>query len=208
MNADGLKAVFKIIGNTMTENKDYLTKLDQQNGDGDLGISMSNGFKAVNKYLSSTDETDIGKLLLKSSSEFNEAAPSSLGTILSFALLGMAQTLKGKKEVSLLEVTHAMQVGIDKIMERAGSKPGEKTVLDALCPAVDVLMEHVGQGAMTALNLAAQAAKTGAESTKDMRSVHGRAAYYGDNSIGVIDGGAVAGRLIFEALYTYVLDVV
>jgi len=188
----------------MTDNRDYLTELDQQNGDGDLGVSMSNGFKAVCEYLSSADETDIGRLLFNSSTEFNGAAPSSLGTILSFALLGMAQTLKGKEVATLSEIANAMKIGVDKVMERAGSKLGEKTVLDAVCPAVDALIENIGQGSVIALKLAAEAAKSGSESTKEMRSVHGRAAYYGDKSIGIVDGGSVAGYLIFEALYKYV----
>lgn len=204
MNAADIKIAFSYISNVIDENKEYLTKLDQQNGDGDLGISMVNGFKAVCNYLSSADETDLGRLFMKSSSVFNETAPSSLGTIVSFALMGMAQSLRGKVEVSLSEIALAMKNGVDKIMEKAGSKPGEKTVLDALHPGVDTLIKNAGHGAISALKAAADASREGAESTKQMRSVHGRAAYYGDKSIGLIDGGAVVGSLIFEAIYQYV----
>lgn len=203
MNYSELKTIFMFISDTMTENKDYLIKLDQQNGDGDLGISMSNGFKAVSDYLAEAEETDLGKLFFKASSVFNEAAPSSLGTILSFCFMGMAQALKDKNDASLLEMADAMEFGIKKVMERAGSKPGEKTVLDALCPGVESLVANAAQGSMSALKSAMIAAKKGSDSTKQMRSVHGRAAYYGDNSIGIIDGGSVAGYLIFEGLYKY-----
>ena len=203
MDASELKTAFSYISAIMTENKEYLTKLDQQNGDGDLGISMANGFKAVCDYLGSADETDLGRLFMKLSAVFNETAPSSLGTIVSFAMMGMAQSLRGKEEASLSEIAAAMKVGIDKIMEKAGSKPGEKTVLDSLCPAVETLINNADRGAEYALKTAADTAGEGAENTRQMRSVHGRAAYYGDKSIGVIDGGAVVGSLLFDALYKY-----
>ena len=204
MNATELKAAFSCLSKIMTENKDYLTKLDQQNGDGDLGISMANGFYAVNEYLASADESDLGVLLMRSSSVFNDKAPSSLGTVLSFGLMSMARSLKGKADASLIDIAEAMKSAVGFIMEKAGSKPGEKTVLDSLCPGVDKLVEMSGVDSKTAFKAAADISKEGAESTRQMRAVHGRAAYYGDKSIGVIDGGAVVGSLIFEALYDFV----
>ena len=98
MNYDSLKKIITGISDIMAENKDYLVSLDQQNGDGDLGISMASGYKAVKDYVDETDERDLGKLLMKCSSVFNEAAPSSLGTITSFGFMGMAKALKGKEE--------------------------------------------------------------------------------------------------------------
>ncbi|MDR2571449.1 MAG: dihydroxyacetone kinase subunit L [Oscillospiraceae bacterium] len=206
MNASNLKVVFLYISNVMTANRDYLIKLDQKNGDGDLGISMTNGYRAVSDYLSTTNETDLGKLMMKSSLIFNEAAPSSLGTIMSFAMVGMAQSLRGKVKGSLMDIAQAMQSGVDKIMEKTGSKLGEKTVLDSLCPGIDALISHANHTPKDALKAALVAAQEGAENTKKMRAVHGRAAYYGDKSIGVIDSGAVAGSLLFEALYQYITE--
>lgn len=201
MNAVSLKQAFAFISDVMTENKDYLIELDQQNGDGDLGISMSSGYKAVADYFAAADEKDLGKLLLKSSTIFNEAAPSSLGTITSFGLMGMAKSLKGKEEATLSEVADALNAGVEKIMDKAKSKPGEKTILDALFPAVKALQANSAKDAETAFKAAYDAATEGSESTKVMKSVHGRAAYYGEKSIGLIDGGSVVGKLIFEGLY-------
>ncbi len=203
MNSADIKGAVTCISGIMDENKDYLVSLDQQNGDGDLGISMSCGFRAVADYLSSATEEDIGRLLMKCSSVFNENAPSSLGTILSFGMIGMARALKGMTEVSLAELSQAMEAGVRLIMDKAGSKPGEKTVLDALCPAVDTLVQNSDKDCKEAFTLAAQAAAAGSESTKAMRPVHGRAAYYGDKSIGLLDGGSVVGKLIFEGIETY-----
>ncbi len=203
MNKGTLKEIFSAISQTMEANKDYLIELDQQNGDGDLGISMSSGFRAVTGLLNHTEETDLGKIFLKSSTAFNEAAPSSLGTILSFGMLGMAKALKGKEEATLGEMADAMDKGLALIMEKAHSKPGEKTILDALCPAVQVLNSYAGNSPAIAFAEAAKAAAEGSESTKTMRPVHGRAVYYGDQGIGLLDGGSAAGRLIMEAIAGY-----
>ena len=201
MNYDSLKKIITGISDIMAENKDYLVSLDQQNGDGDLGISMASGYKAVKDYVDETDERDLGKLLMKCSAVFNEAAPSSLGTITSFGFMGMAKALKGKEEADLVECADALDAGLNKIMEKANSKPGEKTILDALYPAIEALKANAGGDKVTALKLAAEAAAQGSENTKNMRSVHGRAAYYAEKSIGTLDGGSVVGKLIFEAIY-------
>ncbi len=201
MNYDSLCKVITSISDIMTENKDYLVSLDQQNGDGDLGISMSSGYEAVKNYVIASEERDLGKLLMKCSSVFNEAAPSSLGTITAFGFMGMAKALKGKEEATFAECADALDAGLNKIMEKAKSKPGEKTILDALYPAIEVLKNSDGSDKVAALKSAAEAAAEGSENTKNMKSVHGRAAYYAEKSIGTLDGGSVVGKLIFEAIY-------
>ena len=85
-------------------------------------------------------------------------------------------------------------------MEKAGSKPGEKTILDAIVPAAEALRDNADRGERAALEAAARAAAEGSEATANMPAVHGRAAYYGEKSIGLVDGGSVVGRLIFETL--------
>lgn len=203
MNVQNFKEAFDHISAIMTENRDYLVELDSRNGDGDLGISMSSGYQAVKAYCNSTEETDLGKLLMKCSSVFNESAPSSLGTITAFGMMGMAKALKKKTECTLEELADAMEAGIQMIMEKAKSKPGEKTILDALYPAVEALKANANEDAKTAFASAAKAAAEGSERTKQMRSVHGRAAYYGDKSIGMLDGGSVVGKLLFEGISAY-----
>jgi len=200
LNAQTLRMAMGEIASVMAENRQYLIELDQRNGDGDLGISMSDGFAAASAFVNTSEESDLGKLLVGASKVFNEAAPSSLGTIMSFCMMGMARTLKGHESADTALVGEAMVAGVAKIMERANSKPGEKTVLDALDPAARALCDHAGEGASAAWQAAAKAAAEGSDSTANMQAVHGRAAYYGDKTIGMIDGGSVAGKLIFEAL--------
>ncbi|GHV40447.1 DAK2 domain-containing protein [Synergistales bacterium] len=194
-----LRKWFSAISERIIQNCDNLIELDSVNGDGDLGISMSNGFRAVSAYLSGTDETDLGRLFMKCSKEFNESAPSSLGTIISIALMGMAKVLKGKEKTDIPGLAAAMENGLDAIMDKAKSKPGEKTILDSLTPAVKTLKDN-GNDGFDVFKKAAVAAAEGSENTKNMLSVHGRAAYYGDKSLGVLDGGSVVGKLIFEAI--------
>ena len=204
LNTLTLRAAMGEIAAVMAENRQYLIELDQRNGDGDLGISMAEGFGAASAFVNVSEETDLGKLLVGASKVFNEAAPSSLGTIMSFYMMGMARTLKGHETADTALVGEAMTSGVAKIMERANSKPGEKTVLDALDPAARALCAHADQGALAAWKAAATAAADGSDSTAAMQAVHGRAAYYGDKAIGLIDGGSVAGKLIFQALYSAV----
>lgn len=183
----------------MTENREYLIELDQQNGDGDLGISMCDGFSHVRECLAAATETDLGKLMQKSANAFNEAAPSSLGTILTLGFLGMAKALKGKEEATFADFAQAFSKGLDCIMERAGSRPGQKTILDSLCPAAEAFLTHA-QDPQLALQTAAEAAAAGSEATRNMVAVHGRAARYGEKTIGMLDGGSVAGMLMIKGI--------
>ncbi len=200
LNANTLKTAMQEISDTMAANRQFLIELDQRNGDGDLGISMSEGFAAASKFVFESEENDLGKLLIGAGKVFNEAAPSSLGTIMSLCMMGMARVFKGHQAADMSMLGEALTSGVNKIMERANSKPGEKTVLDALDPAARAICDNASKGTIPALEAAYKAAKEGSDSTAAMKAVHGRAAYYGDKAIGLIDGGSVAGMLVFEAI--------
>ena len=130
---------FQAISEEIDANKEQLIFLDQQNGDGDLGISMSDGFHAVCDFLSHTEETQLTALFSRAGNSFNEAAPSSLGTILSFFMKGIAKGLKGKESCDTKEMAAAMRLGLQNVMDKAGSRVGEKTILDALETAIRAL---------------------------------------------------------------------
>ena len=199
MNANSIKLALAAISQKVTENVDLLTELDQQSGDGDLGVSMKSGFEAAKAFSAASMEEDCGRLLNSTADAFNTEAPSSLGTIIAFFMKGMARSLKGKKQFELHELAVAMEAGISNIMTKAGSKAGEKTILDSLVPGTEALLRESEKG-KTAFALAAQDAAIGSEATRGMKAVWGRAAYYGEKSIGRLDGGSVVGKIIFEAL--------
>lgn len=202
MNKESVKGIIQAISARMTENRDYLIRLDQVNGDGDLGISMSDGYKAAAEFMETAEEKDLGKVIMACGKAFNAAAPSSLGTITAFGFMGIAKALKGKEEVDFAEAAAAMKAGVENIMVKAGSKIGEKTILDSLYPGAEALTANVADPA-TAVEKAAQAAAEGSEATKQMQAVHGRAAYSAERSIGILDGGSVVGKLIFEGIRDY-----
>lgn len=204
MNAESVKKAVSAVSHIIEENKEYLIQLDAQNGDGDLGISMDNGFRGAESFVVHSEISDVGMLLNKMADHFNEAAPSSLGTIITFGLKGMARRLKGKEEFSAADLADAFLEGVSNITLKAKSKPGEKTILDAVYPAAKTLAEHADEPLGQAFRAAAEAAATGSERTREMKAVWGRAAYYSDESFGVLDGGAVVGRLIFEAFVTLI----
>lgn len=201
MDKNTVRDAIYFIGQAIETNKQLLITLDQQAGDGDLGISMSDGFRGLNTHLVNNEEIDLGKLMMQLGIVFNEHAPSSLGTIISFGFMGMAKPLLGKLDATFSEFVEAAETGLLRIMAKAGSKPGEKTILDALVPAVEALKAHLENPDM-AIRAAVAAAAAGSENTRSMKAVHGRAAYYGENSIGLLDGGAVVGKLIFDGILT------
>ena len=112
----------------------------------------------------------------------------------------MARSLKGTETCDAARLAEAMRAGLENVMAKAGSKPGEKTILDSLTPGVEALSAHAGEGARAAFAKAAKAAREGSEGTRAMKAVWGRAAYYGEKSLGVLDGGSVVGALIFVAI--------
>ena len=210
LNARTLSRIFSSISELMEQNRDYLVRLDQVNGDGDLGISMDDGFRAAAAFfaesLESGEETDLGRLLRRGGKVLNEAAPSSLGTILAFGLMGMAKRLRGNQEVDVIAAVGALDAGVQNMMDKAESKPGEKTIIDALVPGVEVLRGGAARVAGDAeaeralLRDAAAAAAAGSGATPAEGARHGRAAYSAERSIGVLDGGSVVGRLIFAGI--------
>ena len=91
---------------------------------------------------------------------------------------------------------------MDNILDKTGSKVGEKTIIDSLSPGIESLLSSGSEEDKTAFQNAYEASKVGAEKTKEMMAVHGRAAYYGEKSLGLVDGGAVVGTLIFKGMAT------
>lgn len=198
-----LRRAVDSISQLMTENRDYLVELDQVNGDGDLGISMDDGFRALAEYFhGDAISPDLGLALRYAAKVFNSSAPSSLGTILSFGIMGMAKSLKGSEYATFHACADALAAGVENIKEKAQSRPGEKTILDALVPGVDALSKSLNEGASfaAAANAASEAAAQGSEATRGMEAVHGRAAYSASRSLGILDGGSVVGKLIFQGI--------
>lgn len=197
-----LVTIFTSIAATMEEAKEELIHLDGSMGDGDLGLTMCSGFHAVEEEVRKLEEADLGKLLMKLGMKMNSTVPSTMGTLVATCFLKAAPKAKGKMELSLQDMVEMGKGAVQGVMDRGKTKLGEKTMLDALAPAVEALEKAASEGKDmgTAWSEAAQAAEAGVEKTKAMQSVHGRAAYYREQSIGKQDPGATAMMYIIRGI--------
>lgn len=158
---------------------------------------MDSGFMAISEYVEKNRIEDKGKLFKNLSVVFNEAAPSSLGTIISMFLMGMAKNLKGNISPTKEEYILSLKAGLEHLKTKLDTKIGDKTIFDSLEPAINVLFETCDK------EKAFEAAKKGMQETKNMISNQGRAKYHGEKTVGHIDGGSYVGYLVFKGIYEY-----
>lgn len=201
--------MFGEISSIMEENRDYLCELDGAIGDGDIGLTMSRGFKTIKEYMAENKFDEIGSLLLQSGIKFAESAPSTMGTLMASGLMKAGMAAKGKTELDLkdfYEVLKGMESGI---MDRGRANAGDKTVLDSLIPATSSLEQSITENDRlpVAIEKAYHAAVKGMNDTKDMQAKHGRAGRYLEKSIGKIDPGATVGALFYQGMHQYMESV-
>jgi dihydroxyacetone kinase-like protein len=201
-----IKSIFEEIRDEVVKNKDLLVELDAVLGDGDLGITMSDGFTVLVEEAKKLNENDIGTLIMRCSMVMANEAPSTLGTLVATAIMRAGKAVKGCTEIGLKEFVHMSNAAIEAIIQRGRAKKGDKTILDSIIPAGVALEEAYKseKSVSEAINAAYEAACEGVEATKQMKSVHGRAACYGDKSIGHQDGGATLGMLINKGIKNYI----
>ncbi|MDX1358790.1 MAG: DAK2 domain-containing protein, partial [Clostridia bacterium] len=140
INVDNAKDILKEVSRVMDENKDLLVELDSKAGDGDLGISMSSGFKAVAES-DAMEKDSLKKLFMTAGMVINEASPSSLGTIIFIGLVGGAKYVGDANELDAKGLGGFFMAAAENVMKKTGSKPGEKTILDSVVPAARSLMD-------------------------------------------------------------------
>jgi dihydroxyacetone kinase-like protein len=176
---------------------DELNTLDAQLGDGDLGVTMVRGTRAVAPELAGLPD-DVGMTLLKCAQAFTKLSGSTYGTLLATGLMSAAKSTKGRTEIAWSEVASLVGNALQAMAQRSGGKLGEKTVLDAL-EAVRAATE--GLDDPTALTAAADHAV--AECLDRFRSQparQGRARIFGEKSVGKDDPGMVAFQRILSAV--------
>ena len=177
---------------------DHLTQLDSAIGDGDHGVNMTRGFRAVVAALE--DGAPPGRQLVTAGKTLVSTVGGASGPLWGLALrragraVGDAEALDGPGLVSALEAALAA------VVELGAAERGDKTMVDALAPAIEALRERVGDGLDAALEAAADAADEGARATTPMQARKGRASYLGERSVGHQDPGATSTALIVRAL--------
>ena len=190
------------VAQVLRENRDFLTKLDSPIGDADHGINMDRGFKAVMEKLPTVANTDIGSILKTIGSTLVSTVGGASGPLYGTAFLRAGIATAGKHELYEADVVNLLEVMLEGIKARGKAQPGEKTMVDALTPALSAAKEAAAQnlGLSTILRRAAEAAGQGKEATIPMLATKGRASYLGERSIGHQDPGATSSWLILKAL--------
>ena len=200
-----VEIVVRTMAQTAVDNEKYFGDLDAVVGDGDFGYSMARGFELVLQDWDGFDRADIGTFLKKIAVVITSRIGGTSGPIWGTALLRAASTASTAGAVTSLEpaqIVAMLRAAIEGIKARGRSDVGDKTLLDALVPAVDTIEQQIAAGADTAATLRAAAgtARENAEATRAMQAMRGRASYTGEHSIGTLDAGAVAVAVILEAL--------
>ncbi|MCB0106210.1 MAG: dihydroxyacetone kinase subunit L [Caldilineaceae bacterium] len=203
-----IKALMSAVADGLIAHKDDLAALDAELGDGDLGRTVERGFIGIKEALAGTLPDDIGRALFQLGKAFSNAAPSSFGALYGTALMKGGTALKDKLTVTLAECADATQAALDALIERGKAQVGDKTMLDAIAPAINAMratLADVGDDASAAvvLRAAADAAQQGADETASMQSKIGRASWQGERSTGKKDPGAQAVAFMFAAAAAY-----
>ena len=190
------------ITRTVLANETYFGDLDAVVGDGDFGYSLARGFEIVHQDWSSYDRTDPGVFLTKIAMALSARIGGTSGPIWGTAILRMGSALKGKPEFTADDVVAGLRKAVEGIQTRGKAELGDKTLLDALVPAIDTLQAKAEQGASPAEIVQAMAAtaRQAADDTKNLQARRGRASYTGERSIGSVDAGAMAIAVILEQL--------
>ena len=190
------------VAKTISENKDYLTELDAAIGDADHGINLDRGFKKVAEHLPQLETKDIGTILKTVSMTLISSIGGASGPLYGTFFLRASTVVTGKEELTPTELANLLQAGVAGVIQRGKANLGDKTMLDALSPAVNTFVELVNQGNTTieALKQAVKAAETGMKQTIPLVALKGRASYLGERSAGHQDPGATSSFLILRAL--------
>jgi len=186
----------------MEREKGLLSDLDSYIGDGDHGVGMANGFRIAIEEVSRTETGSIEEILRIVSDALIRDVGGVSGIIFGSVFLGMAQEAKRKANLNLADLTRMLSAGLELAQKRGGAVPGDKTMIDALHPAVLTLRSETGKGSSIsdALSIAAVSARNGAEATKQLSGKRGRAKYFRDKAIGFQDAGATSVAVIVEAM--------
>ena len=200
-----------VVCDEVIRRKQQLTLLDGPIGDGDHGIGMSRGMTKAKAVLVSTEEdTDVSRLFYRMGRAIIGTMGGSsgvvFGTMFMAAFTETGETTETNHRLTAANFSCMMRNALEKVKQRGKARPGEKTMVDALEPAVLAMEDYVAGGGTDLTDLfhaAAEAAKQGAEATKDMLSRHGHSNTLGQRALGHPDPGAVTVSIIFHAMEDY-----
>lgn len=201
VSRDDIVAWIKAVAASIEENRDYLTQLDAAIGDADHGANMDRGFKAVLARLNSIADKDIGTILKTVGMTLVSTVGGAGGPLYGTFFMQAGAVAAGKLELTPQDWVAALEAGLQGVINRGRAQPGDKTMVDALLPALQALRTSLGNGASfaEALSKSANAAERGMKDTIPMVAKKGRASYLGERSAGHQDPGATSSYLMLKA---------
>lgn len=186
----------------LEENAQYLTDLDSPIGDADHGINMDRGFKKIMSKLPGVEDKDIGTILKTAGMALVTSVGGAGGPLYGTLLMDAGKAVAGKKELSDDDLVALLDAGLKGVVRIGKTNLEDKTMVDALHPAVEALRKALanGKGTVEALHLMTDAAYKGMKATIPMLAKKGRASYVGERSIGHQDPGATSSYLLLKTL--------
>jgi len=186
----------------LQENRTYLTDLDSAIGDADHGINMDRGFSAIRKKFPEMATMDAATQLRTVGSTLVSTVGGASGPLYGTAYLRAAGAIAGKQELTSADIVAMLEAFLGGIVARGKAQTGEKTMVDALTPALNAAKQALNEGATLeqVTSRATAAAEEGAKATIPMLATKGRASYLGERSIGHQDPGATSSWLILRCL--------
>ncbi|MEM9951417.1 MAG: dihydroxyacetone kinase subunit DhaL [Chloroflexota bacterium] len=201
INSQQLHTMIRQIAKTITEHQRELNALDSALGDGDHGTGISTAFSAAVDDLDKLENPDVTTVLKTTASALMNRMGGASGALYGTFFLKAALTAKGKSSLSKDDIDKLLQAGLKGVKQRGKSDVGDKTMIDALSPAVLAFVD--ADNLVSGWQSASQAAKTGANSTINLVAKHGRAKFAGERSKGHMDAGAKSIALMFEEIHDY-----
>ncbi|MEU5632372.1 dihydroxyacetone kinase subunit DhaL [Streptomyces rishiriensis] len=192
LDADFFRRWMTATAASVDREADRLTALDSPIGDADHGSNLRRGFTAVTAALEKESPPTPGAVLTLAGRQLISTVGGASGPLYGTLLRRTGKALGDAAEVDEQQFAEALRAGVDAVMQLGGAAPGDKTMIDALAPAVDRLADGFGA--------ARSAAEQGAEATTPLQARKGRASYLGERSIGHQDPGATSAALLIAAL--------
>jgi len=204
---DELVALILALASDMIAAKDELNTLDGAIGDGDLGITMTLGFKAIEQQIKGRPYADLQAIFADCGAAFADNAASTFGALMATMFNRAGRVMKGKAAIGPEEGAEILKAAVEGVAKRGGASLGDKTILDALSPAAEASERAAlaGQSLTACLEAVLNAARAGAEATVQMRSKAGRAGWLGDRTVGAKDPGAAAFVLMLESAANFMM---
>lgn len=189
-------------GDEVTAQKDWLTELDSAIGDADHGANMARGMAAVRERLAVGEPATIDELLKTVGMTLVSSVGGASGPLYGTFFLRSGMAAGPVTELDGPAFAAALRAGLDGVIARGKAELGDKTMLDAMIPAVDAFDASLADGGAVAdaARVASEAASAGRDATEPMVARKGRASYLGDRSAGHLDPGAASTAILFETL--------